>query len=473
MLFDRENELEELNFVLGESGAQFLTVSGRRRLGKTTLLVEWAKSTGLPAVYWVASRVSSVQLLRSFSQSLYNHGHPDAPADPEFSYPTWEMALGQMAELARGQRLVVILDEFSYAVEVEPALPSLLQNAWDHLLKGTRIRLILCGSHVGMMEKLHVYQAPLFGRITGQLRVGPLPFSALGDFLPNYPLDRLVAVYAMFGGVPAYLERFTDRLSLAENVRRHLFRPTGMFRTDPQYLLHDEVQQPHNYLAVLLAIAAGNHTQNDIIKASGLERVTPYLARLQELAFVRREIPVTVHPEKRSASRKGRYDLVDPYLRFYYRFFHPNQHLLEQGLHDWLWTLIGEQLPSYVGLHAFEELCREWVLVKARANELPFMPERVGRHWSPDAQVDVVAINWRLKHILLGEAKWTRARTSRDIVRRLVSKTKTVVPDVGDGWTVHYAFFARSGFTEAAATEGRRHGALMVDLDILGRDLSA
>lgn len=473
MLFDREKELDELNFVLDEPGSYFLTVSGRRRLGKTTLLLEWAKSTGLPAVYWVASRVSSVQLLRSFSQSLYNHAHPDAPADPDFAYPSWEMALRQMAELARDQKLIVILDEFPYAVEVEPALPSLLQNAWDHLLKQTEIRLVLCGSHVGMMEKLHVYQAPLFGRITGQLRVGPLPFSALKDFLPDYPLDRRVAVYAMLGGVPAYLERFSDRLSLAENVRRHLFRPTGMFRTDPQYLLHDEVQQPHNFLAVMLAIAAGNHAQNDIIKASGLERVTAYLARLQELAFVRREIPVTVPPEKGSVSRRGRYDLADPYLRFYYRFIHPHQHLLEQGLHDWLWTLIGEQLPSYVGLYAFEELCREWVLAKARANELPFMPERVGSHWSSEAQVDVVAINWRLKHILLGEAKWTRPQTGREVVRKLVSKTKSVVPDGGEGWKVHYAFFARSGFTEAAASEARQHGALMVNLNTLGGDLGA
>ena len=97
------------------------------------------------------------------------------------------------------------------------------------------------------------------------------------------------------------------------------------------------------------------------------------------------------------------------------------------------WTLIGEQLPSYVGLYEFEKLCREWVLVKARANEMPFMPERVGSDWSPEAQADVVAINWRLKQILLGEARWTRARTSRDIVLRLASKTKTVVPDGAAG----------------------------------------
>ena len=156
--------------------------------------------------------------------------------------------------------------------------------------------------------------------------------------------------------------------------------------------------------------------------------------------------------------------MTDRYLRFYYRFIHSNQYLMEQGLHDWLWTIIGEQLPSYVGLYAFEELCREWVLVQARANELLFIPERVGSHWSSKAQVDVVAINWRLKHILLGEAKWTREAISRRVVRELVSKTEKVIPDNGEGWTVHYAFFARTGFTDAAVTEAKRHGAILVDL---------
>jgi AAA+ ATPase superfamily predicted ATPase len=473
MLFDREKELDDLNFVLHESRTHFLTMQGRRRLGKTTLLVEWAKMSKVPSLYWVASRSSATQLLRSFSQAIYRFDHPDAVIDPGFSFPTWEMALQQLAKLARDRQTIVILDEFPYAVEVESALPSLLQNAWDHLLKQTLIFLVLCGSHIGMMEKLYAYQAPLFGRVSGQMRIGPMPFSATRDFLPNYPLDQRVAVYAMLGGVPAYLERFSDRISLAENVRRHLFRPAGIFCTDPQFLLYDELQQPHNYLAVLTAIAAGNHKQRDIIQATGLERITFYLRRLQELQFVRREIPATVPEAKRATSHSGRYDLTDPYLRFYYRFIHPNQHLMEQRLHDWLWKLIGEQLPSYVGLYAFEELCREWVLAKGRVDELPFIPERVGSHWSAKVQVDVVAINWRLKHILLGEAKWTRGSISRSIVRELVSKAEDVVPDDGEGWTIHYAFFARTGFTDAAAAEARRHGALLIDLETLGKDLGA
>lgn len=469
MLIDRETEVEELNFVLAEKGAHLLTVSGRRRLGKTTLLVEWAKMSGRPHLYWVANRVSQTHLLRSFSQQVYRLEHSEQEPDEVFTYPSWEMALRQLTAVAQNERIIVILDEFPYAAEVEPALPSILQNVWDHHLKQTELMMVLCGSHIGMMERLQAHQAPLFGRISGHLRLKPLPFHALHEFLPSYSLDQRVAVYAMLGGVPAYLERFDDDKSLADNVRRHLFRPTGLFRTDPLYLLHDELQQPHNYLSVLLAIAEGHHTHQAIHKATGLEHITSYLGKLQELHFVERDLPVTVPEAKRHASRKGRYDFADAYLRFYYRFIYTKQHLLEQKLHDWLWRLIGEQLPSYVGLHGFEPLCRQWMVVQAQRGSAPFMPERIGSHWSASAQVDVVAINWREKQILLGEAKWTQEPIRRTIITQLIAKTKKVVPE-GE-WTVHYAFFSRNGFTDAAVLEAKTINATLIDLEQLGRDL--
>lgn len=130
-----------------------------------------------------------------------------------------------------------------------------------------------------MMKKLQAHQAPLFGRISGQLQLKPLPFSATSAFLPAYSLERSIAVYAILGGVPGYLERFNDQDSLADNVRRHLFRSTGMFRSEPQFLLQDELSQPHNYLAVLLAIASGNHSQSDIVRATGIEHVPSYLSQ--------------------------------------------------------------------------------------------------------------------------------------------------------------------------------------------------
>jgi hypothetical protein len=148
---------------------------------------------------------------------------------------------------------------------------------------------------------------------------------------------------------------------------------------------------------------------------------------------------------------------------------------LEQGLYDRLWDLISEQLRAFVGVTAFEDLSRQWVLAQARADRLPFVPDRVGSHWGKGVQVDVTAVNWRERAILLGECKWGREAIGRSVVRELVdqktSKVLRALPDGGAGWTVHYAFFARAGFTQAARQEAYELQALLVELATLDRGL--
>jgi hypothetical protein len=289
-----------------------------------------------------------------------------------------------------------------------------------------------------------------------------------------------VAVWAILGGVPAYLERFDGSQTIAANVRRHVFRSTGLFRTDPDHLLHELLREPQNYLAILLAIAAGHHRVTDIVSSAGMvgtKQADPYLARLRELGFIRRELPATVPEARRPTSRLGRYILADNYLRFYFRFIWSHQGLLEQGLHDHLWDLISEQLRAFIGETAFEELSREWVLAQARAGRLPFSPDRVGGHWGGGVQVDVVAVGWREKAILLGECKWGMRPVGRAVARELVEqktpKVLRALPGNGAGWAVHYALFGRAGFTEAAQAEAQAHGALLVDLTTLDRGLLA
>jgi AAA+ ATPase superfamily predicted ATPase len=259
----RQRELAELHDLSAERGAQFFILYGRRRVGKTTLLLHWAQESGLPFVYWVANRLSPTLQLRSFSQTLYNAAHPDAPADAEFSYPSWEMALEQAAQIAADRRLILILDEFPYLAEAERGLSSVVQNVWDHHFKEGQVFLVLAGSHIGMMTRLLHYHAPLYGRFTGHLHLKPLPFSATAEFLPRYTTAERVAVYAILGGIPAYLERFDDDVSLADNVKRRIFRSTGIFRVDPLFLLQDQVREPRNYLSVLHAIGDGRHTLDE------------------------------------------------------------------------------------------------------------------------------------------------------------------------------------------------------------------
>jgi hypothetical protein len=182
-----------------------------------------------------------------------------------------------------------------------------------------------------------------------------------------------------------------------------------------------------------------------------------------------------VSPNQRRRSRSGRYHLLDPYFRFYFRFLAPHQDDLAYRPEQVL-PRIREGLRAFVGMTAFEELSREWVTEQGRGGALPFEAREVGSHWSRRVQVDVVAVNWTEHAILLGEAKWGTAPVGRSVIRDLIeSKAPKVLKDLpgeGQGWQVHYAFFARAGFTDAARAEAELAEAQVVDLERLDGDLA-
>ena len=466
----RQRELEELNAVLSTGGAQFLLLYGRRRVGKTTLVLHWAEKTGRPFLYWVATRDTPVRLRADFSRTLWNWAYPESRAAPLFH--SWKEVFEATAELLKGRSAILIMDEFSYAAESDPSLPSSLQAAWDHLFRRQGCTVVLTGSQIGLMTRLMGYDAPLYGRFTAQLPVEPLPFPTLKEFLPRYSVAERVAVYAVAGGIPAYVERFNDRQSVGANIQRLFVQRTGMFRSEPFLLIGDVIRrETQTYESVLKAVASGLHTPAEIAKALEVSSsyLSSYLRQLESLHLLERRLPATVAPEKRGTSRKSRYYLADPYLRFYFRFIATNLNLIEQELNDVLWQRIGEQFRAFVGLTAFEDLCREWTLVQARRGKLSFAPERVGSHWAKDAQVDVVAINWQERAILLGECKWGTEPIGRSVIRGLQEKAGRVVPD--EGWQVHYAVFARAGFSTSGRSAGKAVGAELVELDRLEEGL--
>jgi len=153
------------------------------------------------------------------------------------------------------------------------------------------------------------------------------------------------------------------------------------------------VRETRTYEAILRAIATGRHTPAEIAAVTGLtsSNLSPYLARLRELGLIERRIRP---PSPRSAADHHPQPL--PPARLLPALLLPlrraNLELVELELTDILWERISEQFRAFVGLTAFEELCRDWLLVQARARELPFSPEIVGSHWAPNAQVDVVAL---------------------------------------------------------------------------------
>jgi AAA+ ATPase superfamily predicted ATPase len=375
--------------------------------------------------------------------------NPGSLAPDGFTYANWDQAFQQIARLAKDQRLALFIDEFTYLLEVDPGIAGLLQNLWDHVLKSANIFLCLSGSHLGMMKReFFSYQAPLYGRATTQIHLQPFYFGATRSFFPNYSAVDRVALYSIFGGIPAYWERVDSSKSISWNIKRHLLTSNNLLQSEPRLLLQDFISDPHNYLSILGAIANGAHIPKEIVEITGLPsgHVSKYLGVLTETGFVERRVPVT----EPGPSRAGRYHISDPYLRFYFRFLADRQDQLALGAQDIALAEIIRHMIDFFGRYTWEELCREWVLRAGALGTLPVMSDHVGSAWNSKAQVDVVGINAIEKTLILGECKWTLSDNERKVMTELVEERAPKIIPARGKWKVYFLGFSRSGWTSGA-----------------------
>jgi len=469
-----------LRFDRGMRG-EMLLLYGRRRVGKTYLLKHWAARSGLSFTYWVAEREpSALQRRRLFARITGSDNPLTAPAFESWA-DVWRLSAQWFKNANPTQRRILVLDELPYAIESDSAMLTSLQHAWDQHFQNMPIAIALCGSHVKTMELLQTYSSPLFGRMTGQWQVQPLPFAALRHFFPNWSAEERVALYAIVGGVAAYIDWLRPQLGLLENLREIVFAPGSMFASEPMLLLYDEVREPASYLGIMKAIGSGQHTLDEISNTCliGKSHLSAYLDRLQDMRLIERRVPATVKPNERSKSRRGRYHLRDPFMRFYFRFIAPYQDSLQFDPEPVL-TYARDGLRAFVGATAFEELAREWVRQQGRSgqiriNNTVFSPETVGSHWARTAQTDVVAVNWTNKQVLIGECKWGLDGVDRQIARDLIEHKLPAVladlPEGGAGWHIKPMLFTRGAATAAAVGEMRLHNGEVITLSQLDDDL--
>ena len=479
----RKRELAIFEQLWRSERAELIILYGRRRVGKTRLITNWMETSGVRALYWVAAPTSSLDQLRSFSQALFQFDTGEA-APETFTYANWKQAFSQLARISQHERTAIALDELTYLFAVEAGIAGILQNQWDQTLKHSNLLLILSGSHIGMMERnLLSYQAPLYGRATARLLLPPLPFASTRQFFPGYHADERVAVYAMLGGVPAYWEQFRPKASLDTNIREQFLGGINLLHDESRLLLQDFVNEIHNYVAILRAIANGYRTPKAIAGNAGLtdKHISMYLSILTESGFVERRVPVTSGEN----SRAGRHYIVDPFLRFYFRFLSRRQAQLTMEIQNQALEELKRHLVDFIGTYTWEELCQEWLLRASGHHQVPFLPDQIGAIWNKQAQVDVVGINSMEKTLILGECKWNRHPMDWDVLSGLVEKTGKVTPPEGQ-WRVYYLGFARQGWSEAAKkyaaqiSTGKIHGEnwqafgmKLLDLEQVDQDLVA
>jgi AAA+ ATPase superfamily predicted ATPase len=475
----RQRELAMLDEAFRRDTAQLFVVYGRRGVGKTALLGQWLRTRKCSHIFWGADQRPAGVLLRVFSQAIMAYRQPGQPVAAGATFGDWDQAFSELGRLAESERLVVVLDEFTYLMASDPTLPSILQRLWDQTLKHTRLMLVLTGSHAGMIERdLLSYRAPLYHRFTAALHLPPLPYGSLAEFFPRYTPEERVEMYACLGGVPAYLELVDPSLSWRQNLPKLL--TSKLVINDAGALLRDQLSEPGQYMAVVDTVASGFEQFGEVTTMAKVTDVqlVRYADVLSRLGILTRDVPATqTNPSK---SRLGRYRVIDPYLRFYYKFLANERANLERGITSGVMQALNQHLPDFVGTHTFEELCREYLLLMGAAGRLPFVPRVVGSYWAyrpaqtttgRPPQIDVVAINEDAHQIIAGECKWTGEAMKAEQVAYLIAQAAKMLPKPADRWTVTYAFFCRAGFEPRARAAAGGHACLWIELKQLDAGL--
>ncbi|MCA1916499.1 ATP-binding protein [Methanospirillum hungatei] len=423
---NRTHELAFLEDRYRSKHSELIILSGRRRVGKTELLIRFLKDK--QGIYILATTESEKTNIGIFAKEI-----ADFLNDPNFAlvlYPSFETLWTSFLSHHQVQNIIgiqkkipIIIDEFPYLIERNRSVPSQFQRIWDLHMRDSPVMLILSGSSISIMEQEVLgYKSPLYGRRTGQWQVEPLSFLHMKEFLPWSCVD-LAQVWFTTGGIPAYLELFDPTTDFWSNISRLFLTKGANLTMEAELLLQYEFREPANYLTILKAIAERNTSLGEIIQQSGLDRsmVSKYLSVLMKLHIVREELPVTASP----GSRKRRYRIADPYLSFWFRFIYPEMTAIEARQTSEVLTRVRKNFSLYSGTlfeYLTEHLIRERVLFpKIHLNQL-------GRWWHNEMEIDIVGLCEDEDLMICIECKWTDLSKNEaiNILKKLEEKSLNI-----------------------------------------------
>ena len=443
LFIGRRKELSLLGEEFDASHASLGIIYGRRRVGKSTLIREAIGKRS--HVLYQATRVTSSLNLEGFKAEIARMLGTD---ELLAGIGDWLGVLHYLARAAeRRSGLIVVLDEFPYLVDADPALPSIVQKFWDSgAPAAVNLKLLLCGSIISQMQELLAERNPLYGRKTLSLDLAPLSLREAAAFVPRYAAEQKLMTFGVFGGMPFYLQFVKPEHSLQDNILRLLLTQTGSLVDEPVVLLQSELREVARYASVLAAIAGGCTKHGEIIgrirEISDSKALSPYLDKLERMRLIRVVKSLDAHPSERDR----RYFVADPLIAFWYRFVQPNLSSIVQNFGPEVWRhQISPHLNEFLG-HVFEDICR--------AHAQQFSQERfsvpaqeIGRIWHADYDIDVAGTLLD-GSMLYGECKWWEKAVGENVLDELIQRASQAKYGRGNEKR-HYALYARSGFTAA------------------------
>lgn len=440
---DREAETATLENEYARNGSSLVILYGRRRVGKTSLINKFIE--GKNALFFLASEESEAQNRESFKQRAADFINSGLLRHAAVS--NWDVIFKAIIDTEFDKKPIIVMDEFQYIGKSNPAFPSIFQRIWEEILKNKSVMVILCGSLISMMESQTLnYDSPLYGRRTAQIRLKQIPFRYYGQFFPDRSEKELIEMYSVTGGVPKYIELFSECDDIYSAIRQNVLNTSGYLYDEPHFLLQQEVSEIGSYFSLIKAIAAGNSKLSTIatVLETKTTNLTKYLKTLIDLDILEREVPVTEdNPEK---SKRGLYRIRDNYIKFWFAFVYPNMSFLESGNTEIVMSKIRKGFVSNQIAFVYEDICREKMWRLSAEGVWDFHFSKIGRYWDSKVEIDIAALDPDRKNLILGECKYWTEPVGVNILKDLERKAESVTWESGRRKT-NYVLFSISGFT--------------------------
>ncbi|MDE6409883.1 MAG: ATP-binding protein [Muribaculaceae bacterium] len=424
--YDREIETETLRRIEATSKeyAQMTVLTGRRRIGKTTLIKHAYEKSRM--IYFFVARKSETLLCQELSDTIR-----DVLDEDLGNFTSMARLFASIMQIAKRRHFTLVFDEFQNFKYVNESFFSDMQNIWDSNKNAAHINLIVCGSLYSMMTKIFDdRKEPLYGRATSRMRLRAFPLATLQEIMrdnnPSYTPDDLLAFYMITGGVAKYVEQLHILGAFTkENIINAVLSYGSYFIDEGKELLSDEFGKDYgNYFSILSAIAGGFNERGEIKSYTGIE-AGGYLDKLEKTYdLIYRYRPYLASEN----SRNVRYGIKDNFLNFWFRFIYKYRSAVEIGNLDYLREKVNKDYSTFSGSileRFFRQKYRETGLYNIVTN-----------YWEKDGrnEIDLVAVNEVEKEIVIGEVKRNPKRIDlhglEEKAAKIVSKRK--------GWNIDY-----------------------------------
>lgn len=425
--YNRENELALLDKIekLSHNSAQMTFVVGRRRIGKTSLLVEATKNKEV--LYFFIAKKSEVLLCYEFVEQIKQKLQVSIFGEIK----TFKELFRFLMELSKSRNFTLIIDEFQEFYSVNTSVYSDMQNAWDANKQASKLNLILCGSVYAMMTKIFENsKEPLFGRATQRIHLKAFDLATLKtiikDYSPDYTPEDVLAFYLFTGGVAKYVELLVQAKAFTlEKIVDVILDDNSLFLDEGKQVLIEEFGKEYgNYFSILSLIASGKTARVEIESIMEIQ-TGGFLYRLEnDFGLIKKVRPILTKPN----SRTLKYSIEDNFLSFWFRFIYKYRSAVEVGNLDYIKEILFRDYSTYSG-----KILEKYFIEKLKSEK---KYNTIGTYWERNNQneIDIVAINELEKIILFAEVKRNESNIS---IEKLKMKALNLLKSFDD-YTVVY-----------------------------------